>query len=502
MTASGMLVRHAPLELRPDPTRVIARPFLPGQEVLSRGMSRAESVIARVLALTEDQVTAELSAILTSFGGRHPDLLATFDRHFALLAHRIPPREAITAERVHLVGAYFTQEFALEGAAIFNPSIVPDPRPHDLPPGQVAFVMSLRAVGEGHISTIEFRTGRFGPDDNLTIDRPATRLGTGTPTAAPISLAALRRGLGEHGDAPAAESVLHSLPTQFTPADLDQALDSSERDAAGRSSSDGIIDRIRHLAASNYDLTFPDELDLSARVLHPTSPAEGRGLEDARFTRFDDDDGSVTHYATYTAFDGSNIAPHLIQTDDFRRFSMRQLTGTAATNKGMALFPRRVNGRFWAISRWDRENLSVTHSADALHWQDPVIVQRPLHPWDLVQLGTCASPIETPDGWLVITHGVGPVRTYAIGAMLLDLDDPTTVLAVLDEPLMTVAPTQRDGYVPNVVYSCGALLHNSTILLPYGCADATVRFALVELPALLHRLRDSTVVQRPAHTPR
>lgn len=489
MSDTDPLVRYAALELRPDPTRVIARPFIPGQEVLSHGISRAESVISRVLALTEAEVAAELSALVASFAGRHPDLLDVFDRHFALVAHRISQRGAITDERIHLVGAYFTQEFALEGAALFNPSIVPDPDPHDTRPGEIPFVMSLRAVGEGHISTVEFRTGRFGPADRLTVDPAATRLGTGTPTAASMSLAALRAGLGQQGDAQAAESLLDSLPAEFTPADLDQALDRNERDIPGHSGNPQLIDRIRRLAANNYDLTFPADLELSARVLHPTSPAEDRGLEDARFTRFDEDDGSVTHYATYTAFDGRDIASHLIRTDDFRTFSMRQMTGPAATNKGMALFPRRVNGSFWAISRWDRENLSVTWSQDALHWQDPVIVQRPRHAWDLVQLGACGSPIETPDGWLAITHGVGPARTYALGAMLLDLDDPSTVLAVLDEPLITVRPTERDGYVPNVVYSCGALVHDGTILLPYGCADATVRFALIDLPGLIHRLR-------------
>ena len=203
----------------------------------------------------------------------------------------------------------------------------------------------------------------------------------------------------------------------------------------------------------------------------------------------------MTHYATYTAFDGSSIAPHLIKTDDFRTFSMRQLTGTAATNKGMALFPRRVGGMFWALCRWDRENLSVTRSEDGLHWQDPSSSNGLSTAWDLVQLGTCGSPLETPDGWLAITHGVGPARTYALGAMLLDLDDPSTVLAVLAEPLMAVRPSERDGYVPNVVYSCGALVRDDTILLPYGVADATVGFALIDLPGLLDRLRGNAVAQ-------
>ena len=495
MRHTDALIRYASVELRPDPSRVIALPFLPGQEGMSAGISRAESVVGRVLALTEDEVAAELSAVRASFGERHPDLAATFDRNFALVAHHVSRRDDITAERTQLIGAYFTQEFSLEGAALFNPSIVPDPDPKNPRPGELPFVMSLRAVGEGHVSTIEFRTGRFGPGDSVTIDRPASRLGTGTATAAPMTLDALRMSLGEQGDAPAAEGLLRLLPAQFTPADLDQALDRNLRDGFGRSGSAGLIDRIRRLAASNYDLTFPAELDLSARVLHPTSPAEDRGLEDARFTRFAEDDGSVTYYATYTAFDGSSIAPHLIRTDDFRTFSMRQLTGRAATNKGMALFPRRVGGTLWALCRWDRENLSVTRSDDALHWQEPVVVQRPQHTWDLVQLGTCGSPIETPDGWLAITHGVGPARTYALGAMLLDLDDPFTVLAVLAEPLMAVRPSERDGYVPNVVYSCGGLVRDDTILLPYGAADATVGFALIDLPGLLHRLRGNAVAR-------
>lgn len=489
MTPLEAPLRHASLHLRPDPSRVIARPFLPGQEGASAGISRAEAVVARVVALSDPQVDAALAAVVKSFGGRHPDLPGTFREHFALVAHRIPPGVEVSNQRSLLVGAYFTQEYAIEGASVFNPSIVPHPVQAGVGPGEVRFIMSLRAVGEGHLSTIEFRTGRFGPRDTITLEAPATRLHTGTVEPVAMPLTELRRALAGQGDAPAAESVLGSLPAHVHPSDLQEVLASNERDSIGWPGGDGLINRIRGLAANNYDVTFPEETMLSARVLYPSSPAEAQGLEDARFTRFEGIDGAVTYYATYTAFDGFIIAPHLIRTDDFRTFSMRQLTGTAATNKGMALFPRLVRGRHWAISRWDRENLSVAHSSDAHHWEDPVVVQRPRHPWDLVQLGTCASPIETPQGWLVITHGVGPVRTYAIGAMLLDLHDPTRVLAVLDHPLMTVDPHDRDGYVPNVVYTCGALLHDSTILLPYGCSDSTIRFACIDLSGLLDQLR-------------
>ena len=356
--------------------------------------------------------------------------------------------------------------------------------------------MSLRAVGEGHVSTIEFRTGRFGPGDSVTIDRPASRLGTGTATAAPMTLDALRMSLGEQGDAPAAEGLLRLLPAQFTPADLDQALDRNLRDGFGRSGSAGLIDRIRRLAASNYDLTFPAELDLSARVLHPSSPAEDRGLEDARFTRFVEDDGSVTHYATYTAFDGSSIAPHLIKTDDFRTFSMRQLTGTAATNKGMALFPRRVGGTFWALCRWDRENLSVDPVG-----RRPALAGAGRRPAASAHLG------PRPARHLRVAHrDLGrlarhhprrrAVRARMRWARCCSISTtPPRCWRSSREPLMAVRPSERDGYVPNVVYSCGALVRDDTILLPYGVADATVGFALIDLPGLLHRLRGNAVAQ-------
>ncbi len=486
------LVRRGTLYLRPDPSRVLARPFLPGQEMLTQGISRADAVVRRVAALTEDEVAVALAATLTSFSDRHPDLLATFREHFALVSHRIPRGASISIARADLIGAFFTQEYAIEGAAICNPSIVADPSQQDVAPGDLRFIMSVRGIGEGHLSTIGFRRGILGPDDQVSLEAATTGINTGESTPSTMSLHSLRQALGTLGDAGAAESVLSLLPDEFTPGDLEDALALSERDTLSRSRTDGLIDRIRRVVASNYRVTFPDDLDLSQRVLHPVSPAESRGMEDARFTVFVGPSGAVTHYATYTAYDGSTIAPHLIQTDDFRTFSMRQQTGKPAANKGMALFPRLIDGRYRAISRWDRENISVAGSADALHWEHPVIVQRPRHVWDLVQLGPCASPLETPDGWLVITHGVGPMRTYGLGAILLDLDDPTWVLGILNEPLMIIEPLERDGYVPNVAYSCGALIHGSTVVLPYGCNDASISFAFVDLPGLLERLKASS----------
>jgi predicted GH43/DUF377 family glycosyl hydrolase len=303
----------------------------------------------------------------------------------------------------------------------------------------------------------------------------------------------LRASLQEHGDAFSAESVLRLLPSQFTPAQLEEVLTSSSRDSPHRDGSDALLDRIRRTASSSYRLDFAPESALSERVILPSSPAESHGIEDVRLVRFVDVDDQVTYFGTYTAYDGERVAPHLLQTRDFLSFATSPMIGPAAQNKGMALFPRRIRGHFWAMSRWDRENISVARSPDALRWMSPEVVQTPRRPWELIQLGACSSPLETTAGWLVLTHGVGPMRSYGIGALLLDLEDPTKVLGVLDEPLMVPDATERDGYVPNVVYACGALIHGSTIVLPYGCSDASVGVAYVGLADLLDRLRTQPV---------
>jgi predicted GH43/DUF377 family glycosyl hydrolase len=490
-TGRPALVRRAAVELQNDTARVIARSFLPGQEMLMHGISRAESVMERLLAMSEQDVSRMLTATQASYSGRHPDLVGTFREHFDMVAHRLPQLRqgpAVSQDHRDLIGAYFTQEYAVEGAALFNPSIVVHPDQSGCGAGELRFVMSLRAVGEGHISSVEFRTGILGEHDAITMDAPGRRLTTGRTTPNPMSTDFLRASLEEHGDAFAAESVLRLLPSRVTPQELEQVLASSERDSLHRHGSDGLLERIRSTASSSYRLDFPAEADLSERVIFPNSPAESHGVEDVRLVHFVDDGGKVTYYGTYTAYDGSRVVPHLLQTDDFQAFAMAPMIGAAAQNKGMALFPRRIRGDFWSLSRWDRENISVARSPDAVRWGRPQTVQRPTMPWELIQLGACTSPLETPYGWLVVTHGVGPMRTYAIGALLLDVDDPTVVLGVLDEPLLTPSASERDGYVPNVVYSCGALIHGSTVVLPYGCSDHSVRIAFVDLPELIERL--------------
>jgi predicted GH43/DUF377 family glycosyl hydrolase len=258
-----------------------------------------------------------------------------------------------------------------------------------------------------------------------------------------------------------------------------------------RGSAEAIVERIRRIASCNYQLQFPPDRPISERVIYPSSPDESRGVEDARFTRFVDDDATITYYATYTAFDGSEVTPHLLQTKDFETFESTQLIGGAARNKGMALFPRRIGGEYLMLSRWDRESIAITRSTDTRHWGAAVTLRTPVEPWELIQLGNCGSPIETPDGWLVLTHGVGPMREYGIGAILLDLDEPSKVVGALSRPMLTPADEERDGYVPNVVYSCGALIHEQTLVLPYGCSDSSIRVAFVDLQELLKALRAS-----------
>ncbi|MBA0047239.1 glycoside hydrolase family 130 protein [Mycobacteroides sp. LB1] len=488
-TALDESVRRGSQVLYPDASRVLTKLFLPGQEIRAQGISRADVIIDRVLRLTPEEAQTTLADIVSRFRERHRELDATFAAHFALVKHRLPQTASLTHERQQLIGACFTQEYAIEAAALLNPSMVAHPDQSGLEADECRFIMSLRAIGEGHVSSVEFRTGVLAPNDSVRIDAPGHFADAGRYSPAALSRNFLHAALAERGDAEAATHVLSLLPEEFDSAALGEALASVGRDRLTRGSTDAIIEHIRWIASCSYRLTFPPDRPVSERVIFPTSPDGSHGVEDARFTQFRDDDGTVSYYATYTAFDGSKVGPRLLHTRDFVTFDSTQLTGPAAKDKGMALFPRRVHGAYLMLSRWDRESISLVSSPDALVWSDPVTIYSPSRPWELIQLGNCGPPIETADGWLVLTHGVGPMRTYGIGAILLDLDDPATVVGALREPLLVPNETERDGYVPNVVYSCGALVHRDTLVLPYGCSDSAVRFAFVHLPALLESLR-------------
>jgi predicted GH43/DUF377 family glycosyl hydrolase len=348
--------------------------------------------------------------------------------------------------------------------------------------------MSLRAVGEGHLSSIEFRSGTIGSDGAVSFDPPGRFPGTGSRWPVPYDRRLFQEKFAELGREDENARYLWSLlPSRFTAAELDAALAVLSSEQLTRGDFAALADRVRWMAASNYAVEFDGQHALSERVLWPAGPAESHGMEDARFVRFTDAEDPV-YYATYTAFDGSQVAPQLLETSDFRTFSISQLSGPAASNKGMALFPRRIGGRYAALSRWDRESNAIAFSDDRHHWPEASTVQVPTQPWELIQLGNCGSPIETPAGWLVFTHGVGPMREYAIGAVLLDLNEPQHLIAALPEPLLVADESEREGYVPNVVYSCGSMLHGETVVLPYGCSDSTVRVATVDLRLLLGRL--------------
>jgi len=487
-SSAGRLLARTQRRLLPDASRTLCRLFVPGQETLIRGGSRAMAVIDRVLELSEQEVERTLAQTLARFSDRHRDLAETLEHNFGLIAHRLGAEIKVGRARRQLIGAYFTQEYALEAAALFNPSIVAHPDQAGCRSGEVRFVMSLRAVGEGHMSSIEFRSGTIGSDFEIRFDPPGRFLDTGCPRSVLYDRDLFHEKLAEFGHEDENARFLWSiLPSRFTSAELDIALAKLSRQYVTRGDSAVLADKARWMAASNYTVEFDERHDLSERVLWPTGPAESHGMEDARFVRFTDGDNQV-YYATYTAYDGSLVAPQLLETSDFRTFTVSQLSGPSAKNKGMALFPRRIGGRYTALSRWDRESNAIGYSDDGHRWSEAITVQAPTRPWELIQLGNCGSPIETPAGWLVFTHGVGPMREYAIGVVLLDLDEPERLIAALSEPLLVADESERDGYVPNVVYSCGPMIHGETIVLPYGCSDSSVRTATVDLSLLLERL--------------
>lgn len=482
-------VRRTDGVLYPDPTRVVSMLFLPGQELLASGESRSVAVLGRVLELTEAEVDAELHALTAAFTPRHRDLVATWEEHFTLMRHRLVGAGRLTPGRRRLIGAYFTQEYAVEAAALFNPSMVRHPDQGGLATGSTRFVMSVRAVGEGHLSSMELRTGVIDRDDVVTLDPAPTIAVLPTAQDGEYSRIAFSHQLDDFGgDRTNADFVLGGLAPTFGRGDLDRVLHDLRDQLLTRGAAVRTIDRFEWIADCTYQVEFPDGSSLGERVLMPRGPAESRGLEDVRLARFVGPDGDVEYLGTYTAFDGRHVSVQLLRTDDFSRFSAIPLSGPGARNKGLALFPRQVGGRYLAMSRADRESNSISTSDDLLYWDEPVVVQRPERPWELVQLGNCGPPIETERGWLVLTHGVGPMRSYGIGALLLDLDEPTTVLGRLERPMLMPSEDERSGYVPNVVYSCGGMLHGRTLVLPYGSSDSATRVALVDLDALLDEL--------------
>ncbi|MBX9641071.1 MAG: glycosidase, partial [Mycobacteriaceae bacterium] len=439
------LVTRSPLRLVADSSRVITRLFVPGQEGFEHQESRAGVVLARILALDEGQVRASLDDVITRFDQRHRDLAGTFRRHARELADRLDPDRELSEARKLLLGATFTSEYAIEGAALCNPSMVAHPDQAGTVAGGLRFVLSVRGIGEGHRSSIGFRTGVIDAAGGITTDDPAPFATVGAAEPALLDAAVFRSELARVDDAgEAADYVLDGLGERFTRAALDQQLARLTTSLSTRRHAMETISLLRGIAERTYAVEFSDRVALSERVLWPSMGTEQAGMEDARFVRFIDDDGSVTFYATYTAYSGSHISQQLLQTTDFRSFTSTPIVGRAAADKGLALFPRRIHGRFAAMSRSDRESNAVAYSDHLSVWASALACQSPTQAWELLQLGNCGPPIETDAGWLVLTHGVGPMRTYRIGAILLDLDDPTRIIGQLSQPLLSPATDERD----------------------------------------------------------
>lgn len=479
------LAHRSSAELRPDPSRVTAQLFLAGED-LPRGRSRADEVAARVLALSEPEVQRLASELARDFGRRHLHYAEILDEHATIAESHLPSTDPMSEARRMVLGASFTSEYAVEAAALCNPSAVPHPDQSGLLPGQLRVALSLRGIGEGHISSIEFATAVIGPGADWVFQPRKSPIVRGSSTQAHWSRDYLREVLtAQCALGGLAHSVLATLPETFTADDLDTALTHTHHSLRDRPGSAATITLLRRTVTSVYEVDFPAEVELSQQVLLPSTDEESHGMEDARFVRFTTDEGMVEYRATYTAYDGQNIKPRLLTSTDLRGYCVHRLTGPAALGKGMALFPRLVGGQHLALCRFDDETNSITSSNDGLVWRQPTLIQSPEASWELVKIGNCGSPIETDAGWLVLTHGVGPMRAYGIGAILLDIDDPTRVLAKLEQPLLRANPDEREGYVPNVVYSCGAVAHEGRVWLPYGVGDARIRVAWASIDELI-----------------
>ena len=449
---------------------------------------RAVKICARVMALPEAEVKSLLAEVLAEFGDRHVKIRDFLKRRFEQVRPWLPTDQKLSEERELLIGAYFTHEYSLEAAALFNPSIVPHPDQSDLPPGSLRFVLSLRATGEGHISSITFRTGLLDAQGRITINEP-TRYSL-EPAQVPNAsyekafVRAETGGTGPRGRFQPAGAAGPGRPVHVGRS-CRPVSPGRRNNSGGATRKPGGAAKILMLAQSNYEVQFAPDSRLSERVLFPVTPSQSNGIEDARFVLFQNDDGTTTYYATYTAYDGKLILPQFIETPDFLHFKFITLNGPAVQNKGMALFPRKINGQYAMLGRQDYENLYLMFS-DHLHfWQTTQLLLKPTFPWEFIQMGNCGSPIETEAGWLVLSHGVGPMRKYCIGAFLLDRDDPTKVIGRLREPLIKPNENEREGYVPNVVYSCGSLVHEGRLIIPYAMSDYATTFATVPLEEVL-----------------
>ena len=481
----GTTVKRTQIRFTPNASRIIARFFMPGNE------AEVTPIIRYILEMPEEEMLELLSQVLRSFAPRHRSISTVFSRHFMNLVPLIERLgigvDSLSQERRLLIGAYFTHEYAIEAAALFNPSAVEDPDQRDLEPGQKRVILSFRATGEGHISSIVFRQIVMDADGEISLISP----GSFTDQAERV-----KRHVYDKQDFIAklhemeiqkdvVSEIMDRLRDSFIYGELLASIEETLKNKEVSYSRRKVIESMKWLADSHYEITFSRDTALSERVIFPISYSETNGIEDARFVRFVDDDGKVSFYATYTAYNGFTILSKLIKTRDFYHFEVKPLNGDCAKNKGMALFPRKVGGRYAMLSRMDGVNNYIMYSDNINVWNSAVMIQAPSHPWDLVKVGNAGSPIETEHGWLVVTHGIGPVRQYSLGAMLLDIEDPSRVIGSLHDPLLVPNESERNGYVPNVVYSCGSILHNGVLVIPYALSDQISAIATIRLDDLI-----------------
>ncbi|KQO22965.1 glycosidase [Flavobacterium sp. Leaf82] len=478
------------IKFTPDSKRVVARYFMNGEE-------RTQQMVARIMMLDEKQVLETLEQTLREFARRHRNISAIFFRHCEKIRDMIEAMqidyEAISLDRKMLIGSYCTMEYAIESAAIFNPSIVEDFDQSGLEAGEKRVIISFRATGEGHISSIVFRRGILDKDNNLQI----MKIGHNIDKAEIEHKTLFNKErfllkLSEmHTQDKYIAQIMQDLPQEFEFAVLKSVVNTALNDPSIRQERRTALEEIIWLADSFYDLQFKHDSDITERVIFPISESESRGIEDARFVRFIDDDGSNRVMATYTAYNGHTILPKLISTEDFYTFRVMPLHGIGAQNKNLALFPRKIKGKYAMLARIDGVNNYIMYSERVTQWNNPILLQEPRYTWELTQIGNCGSPLWTTEGWLVITHGVGTMRRYCIGASLFDLDDPSKEIGRLKEPLLSPLEDEREGYVPNVVYSCGAIIHNNSLILPYAVSDYSSTYAVVDMVELIDALKKS-----------
>ncbi|HBG57709.1 glycoside hydrolase family 130 protein [Proteiniphilum sp. UBA1028] len=476
-------VNRLPIRILPSSRRTLVRPFVPGNE------SQVEHILFRIFSTPKRDRKRIVAKMHRRLEMPHDMSTAIFLRHYENIKSRIPSNMELTDIDKQFIGAYFTQQYALESTALFNPSIVEHPvQDKD---GATRFIISLRAIGEGHISSITFMEGEIDSNFQITIGKNS-----------PVIYEPERKNhIYEKNDilkkanelemlSELNKPLFEILPERFTFGELSSAMNNQINGNIDNNRAELInaMNNIRMLALSNFTLRF-DTDDITERAIYPASPSQSNGLEDARFVRFTRDDGTVTYYATFTAYDGKKIMPEMLETNDFKEFTISTLSGSAAKNKGMALFPRKVNGRYMMLGRQDNESLYIMQSDNLHFWYDYQPLLKPTYDWELTQIGNGGSPIEIEEGWLVITHGVGPVRTYSLGAALLDKNDPRKVIGRLDKPLLTPARNESSGYVPNVIYTCGAMVLDRTLVLPYAITDVVTKFATVSVDEIIKSMK-------------